>query len=76
VQRANRLLNIPPYHHGYRSHRGLPALRQAIAGYYKRRFDVVLDPGTEAVPLIGSKAGIVNMALACLDPGDHPISFH
>ena len=33
-----------PDRHGYPSHRGLPVLRQAIAGYYKRRFDVVLDP--------------------------------
>jgi LL-diaminopimelate aminotransferase len=57
-------------HHGYPGYRGLPALREAIAGYYQRRFGVVLDPHTEVVPLIGSKEGIVNMALACLDPGD------
>ena len=59
-----------PDHHGYSGHRGLPALRGAIAGYYKRRFGVPLDLDTEVVPLIGSKEGIVNMALACLDPGD------
>jgi len=59
-----------PDHHGYSGYRGLPALREAIAGYYERRFDVVLDPDTEVVPLIGSKEGIVNVALACLDPGD------
>jgi LL-diaminopimelate aminotransferase len=59
-----------PDHHGYFSYRGLPALREAIAGYYERRFGVTLDPDTEVVPLIGSKEGIVNMALACLDPGD------
>ena len=59
-----------PEHHGYSSYRGLPALREAIAGYYQRRFGVGLDPDTQVVPLIGSKEGIVNMALACLDPGD------
>jgi LL-diaminopimelate aminotransferase len=57
-------------HHGYPGYRGLPALREAIAGYYLRRFGVSLDPETEVVPLIGSKEGIVNVALACLDPGD------
>jgi len=59
-----------PEHHGYPGYRGLPALREAIAGYYERRFGVALDPDSEVVPLIGSKEGIVNMALACLDPGD------
>jgi len=59
-----------PDHHGYPSYRGLLALREAIAGYYERRFGVMLDPDTEVVPLIGSKEGIVNVALACLDPGD------
>ena len=59
-----------PDHHGYPGYRGLPALRQAIASYYDRRFDVTLDPDTQVVPLIGSKEGIVNLALACLDPGD------
>jgi LL-diaminopimelate aminotransferase len=57
-------------HHGYPDYRGLPALREAIAGYYRRRFGVGLDPDTGILPLIGSKEGIVNLALACLDPGD------
>jgi LL-diaminopimelate aminotransferase len=57
-------------HHGYPGYRGLPALREAIAGYYERRFGVSLDPDTQVVSLIGSKEGIVNVALACLDPGD------
>jgi LL-diaminopimelate aminotransferase len=59
-----------PEHHGYPGYRGLPALREAIAGYYRRRFGVTLDPAAEVVTLIGSKEGIVNLALACLDPGD------
>ena len=59
-----------PGHHGYAGYRGLPSLRNGIADYYARRFDVDLDPDAEVVPLIGSKEGIVNMALAMLDPGD------
>jgi LL-diaminopimelate aminotransferase len=57
-------------HHGYSDYRGLPSLRRAAAAYYARRFGVSLDPEREVVPLIGSKEGIVNLALACLDPGD------
>ncbi len=57
-------------HHGYSGYRGLPVLREAIAGYYERRFGVSLDPDSQVVPLIGSKEGIVYIALACLDPGD------
>lgn len=59
-----------PSVHGYAGYRGTPALRKAIAAYYTRRFDVTLDPETEVVPLIGSKEGIVNLALAWLNPGD------
>jgi LL-diaminopimelate aminotransferase len=59
-----------PDRHGYAGYRGLPALRQAIAGYYRRRFGVILDADTQVVPLLGSKEGIINMALAWLDPGD------
>jgi LL-diaminopimelate aminotransferase len=57
-------------HHGYPGYRGTPKLREAIASYYASRFDVRLDPEAEVVPLLGSKEGIVNMALACLDPGE------
>ena len=57
-------------HHGYAGYRGLPALRKAMAGYYDRRFGVNLDADSQVVPLIGSKEGIVNMALAWLDPQD------
>jgi len=59
-----------PHHHGYAGYYGIPALRQAMAAYYQRRFGVTLDPDNEVVPLIGSKEGIVNIALAYLDPGD------
>ncbi len=59
-----------PDAHGYPGYRGIPALREAIAAYYDRRFGVDLDPTTEVVPLLGSKEGIVNLALGVLDPGD------
>ncbi len=44
-------------------------LRQAIAAWYRRRFDVELDPETEIHPLAGSQAGIGNLSLAVLEPG-------
>ncbi len=59
-----------PGHHGYPGFSGIPTLREAIADYYARRFGVELDPESEVVPLIGSKEGIVNIALATIDPGD------
>jgi LL-diaminopimelate aminotransferase len=59
-----------PNHHGYPGYRGIPEFRQAVADYYGRRFGVELDADSQVVPLIGSKEGIVNLALACLDPGD------
>jgi LL-diaminopimelate aminotransferase len=55
--------------HGYGGYYGIPALRQAIASYYRQRFDVTLDPDAQIAPLIGSKEGIVNTALAFVDPG-------
>ncbi len=56
-------------HHGYAGYYGTPELRQAIAGYYERRFGVALDPEKEVVSLIGSKEGIANAALAFVNPG-------
>lgn len=56
--------------HGYAGYYGTPALREAIATYYARRFGVELDPETEIRPLIGSKEGLANMALAFIDSDD------
>ncbi len=61
---------LDPKKHGYAGYYGLPVLRQAVAGYYQRRFGVELDPAREIVILIGSKEGIFNVALAFIDPGD------
>jgi LL-diaminopimelate aminotransferase len=56
--------------HGYPGFAGTPQLREAIASYYLTRFGVDIDASKEVLPLIGSKEGIVNMALAFIDPGD------
>ncbi|MEA3338058.1 MAG: aminotransferase class I/II-fold pyridoxal phosphate-dependent enzyme [Chloroflexota bacterium] len=59
-----------PKKHGYAGYAGTPALKQAIANYYQDRFGVYLDPGSEILPLLGSKEGLANIALAWLDEGD------
>lgn len=59
-----------PKKHGYAGYGGTPELKQAIAAYYQRRFGVDLDVATETLPLLGSKEGLANIALAWLDPGD------
>jgi LL-diaminopimelate aminotransferase len=59
-----------PSTHQYPTNRGEPGFRQAVAGYYERRFGVTLDPDTEIVPLLGAKEGIAHMCLALLDEGD------
>ncbi|WP_243662583.1 alanine transaminase [Plasticicumulans lactativorans] len=56
--------------HRYSVSRGIPRLRKAIAGWYQRRFDVSLDPETEAIVTIGSKEGLSHLALATMGPGD------
>jgi LL-diaminopimelate aminotransferase len=58
-----------PTHHSYAGYYGTPALRGAIATYYENRFGVSLDPAKEVTPLLGSKEGIANVALAFVDPG-------
>ena len=59
-----------PANHRYPETAGLPELRGAIAEWYKKRFDVLLDPDKEVLPLIGSKEGIAHIALCLIDPGD------
>ncbi len=55
---------------GYSVSRGILGLRQACSRYYKRRFDVDLDPASEIVATIGSKEGFANLAQAITAPGD------
>ncbi|HJN50113.1 MAG: alanine transaminase [Pseudomonadales bacterium] len=56
--------------HRYSQSKGIPRLRKAICDWYQRRFDVVLDPQTEAIVTMGSKEGIAHLAMAVLGPGD------
>ena len=56
--------------HGYQPTTGIPELRQAMAGFYKRWYGVSLNPQTEIQPLIGSKEGILHVTLAFVNPGD------
>jgi alanine-synthesizing transaminase len=56
--------------HRYSVSKGIPRLRRAITNWYKNRFNVDLDPETEAIVTIGSKEGLAHLALATLGPGD------
>ena len=56
--------------HRYSLSRGLPRLRKSICDWYKRRYNVDLDPETEAIVTIGSKEGIAHLCIATLDSED------
>ncbi len=56
--------------HRYPSYSGMSDFKEAVAWWYKKRFDVALDPGSEVVSLIGSKEGIAHFPLAFINPGD------
>ena len=59
-----------PNAHGYQPTQGTPELREAMAGFYKRWYNVNLDAKSEVLPLIGSKEGILHVTLAFVNPGD------
>ena len=59
-----------PEHHRYPSYEGMLSYREAVAEWYKTRFDASIDPVTEALSLIGSKEGIGHIPLAFVEPGD------
>ncbi len=56
--------------HGYSISRGVPRLRRAICNWYKSRYDVHLDPESEAIVTLGSKEGLAHLAMAVVDRGD------
>ncbi|MCK7560191.1 aminotransferase class I/II-fold pyridoxal phosphate-dependent enzyme [Chitinophaga sedimenti] len=62
-----------PNTHAYMGYKGIPALRQAIANWYKKFYDVQLDPETEVLPLIGSKEGIMHICMTFLEKGDEAL---
>jgi alanine-synthesizing transaminase len=56
--------------HRYSQSKGIPRLRKAICDWYQRRYDVSLDPASEAIVTLGSKEGLAHLALATTGPGD------
>ena len=56
--------------HRYSMSKGIPRLRRAIASWYKSKYDVDLNPDTEAIVTIGSKEGLAHLAMATVGPGD------
>ncbi len=56
--------------HKYQSYYGLPEFREAIAQFYRNKFQVSLSPKTEVLPLMGSKEGIMHISMAFLNKGD------
>jgi len=70
VERMRKAVQNPA-HHQYPSYVGMLSFRQAVSEWYKKRFNVTLDPKTEVLSLIGSKEGIGHMPLAFVNPGDY-----
>ncbi|MCA1991597.1 MAG: aspartate aminotransferase [Coleofasciculus sp. S288] len=69
IEAAIAALNNPA-NHGYPPFEGTASFRKAIANWYRRCYDVELDPDSEALPLLGSKEGLTHLALAYVNPGD------
>jgi LL-diaminopimelate aminotransferase len=63
-----------PGNHRYPSNRGREEFRDALAGFYERRFGVAIDPASEVIPAIGAKECIYNLCFAFLDEGDVALS--
>ncbi|CAN5304214.1 aminotransferase class I/II-fold pyridoxal phosphate-dependent enzyme [soil metagenome] len=59
-----------PANHGYQNYKGIPALRQAIAALYNKVYNVTLDAESGILPLMGSKEGIMHIAMAFVNEGD------
>jgi alanine-synthesizing transaminase len=69
---VNKLLESAPRAdtHGYSTSKGIPRLRRAISHWYGERYQVEIDPDSEAIVTIGSKEGLAHLMLATLDRGD------
>lgn len=59
-----------PSNHGYQNYKGIPALRKGISDFYRRTYGVEVDPETMILPLMGSKEGIMHIAMAFVNDGD------
>src|SRR3970040_1247745 len=65
-----------PRNHRYSLSRGIPKLRQAICAWYKRKYNVDLDPETESIATIGAKEGLSPLVLAKMGPGASRLLTH
>jgi aspartate/methionine/tyrosine aminotransferase len=72
IAALNEYANKPDTH-AYQSYKGIPALRQAMAAWYKRFYNVELDAEKEVLPLIGSKEGIMHICMTYLQEGDEAL---
>lgn len=70
IVEAARQALLDPGTHRYSTNRGRPEFREAVSGYYARRFGVPLNPHSMVIPALGAKEVIFNINLAFLDPGD------
>ena len=72
TETINKLCEVAkrPDTHGYQLTMGIPELREAMAGFYKRWYGVDVDGKSEVLPLIGSKEGILHVTLAFVNPGE------
>ena len=62
--------SVKPNVHGYQSYKGSVVLRKAMSDWYKKWYNVELNPDTEILPLIGSKEGIMHICMTYLNEGD------
>jgi len=62
-----------PNNHAYQGYQGIPALRKAFADLYATHYQVTLNPDSEVLPLMGSKEGIMHIAMAYLEAGDETL---
>jgi LL-diaminopimelate aminotransferase len=62
--------SVKPGNHAYQGYKGSPALRNAIAAWYKQWYNVNLNPDKEILPLAGSKEGIMHICMTYINPGD------
>jgi aspartate/methionine/tyrosine aminotransferase len=62
-----------PDHHAYQGYQGIPALRKAFADFYATHYKVSLNPNSEILPLMGSKEGIMHIAMTYLEAGDETL---
>ncbi len=61
---------VKPNQHGYQNYKGSPVLRNAVSAWYKKWYNVTLNPDTEILPLIGSKEGIMHICMTYINEGD------